>query len=56
VPKDELFSNVWEETFVGDNTLNVHVRYLREKIEADPKNPQYIKTAWGTGYVFETSE
>ena len=56
VPKDELFSNVWEETFVGDNTLNVHVRYLREKIEADPKNPQYIKTAWGTGYVFETAE
>ena len=53
VPKDELFSNVWEETFVGDNTLNVHIRYLREKIETDPKNPQYIKTAWGIGYVFE---
>ena len=54
VPKDELFSKVWEESFVTDNTLNVHVRYLREKIEKDPKEPQYIRTVWGTGYVFET--
>jgi len=54
VPKDELFRKVWEESFVTDNTLNVHVRYLREKIETDPKEPKYIKTVWGTGYVFET--
>jgi len=53
VPKDELFSKVWEDTFVGDNTLNVHVRHLREKIEDNPKEPRYIKTAWGTGYIFE---
>jgi len=56
VPKDELFNKVWEDTFVGDNTLNVHIRHLREKIEENPKEPQYIKTAWGTGYVFETGD
>jgi len=56
VPKDELFSKVWEDTFVSDNTLNVHVRYLREKVEDNPKEPRYIKTAWGTGYIFETQE
>jgi len=53
VSKDEIFDKVWETSFVGDNTLNVHVRYLREKIEENPKEPQYIKTVWGTGYVFE---
>lgn len=56
VPKDELFSKVWGDTFVSDNTLNVHVRHLREKIEDNPKEPRYIKTAWGTGYIFETQE
>jgi len=56
VPKDELFNKVWEDTFVGDNTLNVHIRHLREKIEENPKAPQYIKTAWGTGYVFEAGD
>lgn len=52
IPKEELFSKVWEDTFVGDNTLNVHIRHLREKIEQNPKEPQHIKTAWGTGYIF----
>ena len=56
VSKDEIFSNVWGTSFVGDNTLNVHVRHLREKIEDDPKQPWHIKTAWGTGYIFETEE
>jgi len=54
--KDELFKEVWEDSFVGDNTLNVHVRHLREKIEENPKEPRYIKTIWGTGYVFEVNE
>jgi len=36
--------------------LNVHVRRLREKIEKNPNQPQYIKTVWGTGYVFEVGE
>ncbi|RHW32052.1 DNA-binding response regulator [Lysinibacillus yapensis] len=55
IPKEELFQNVWGDNFVGDGTLNVHIRHLREKIENDPKNPQWIKTAWGTGYVLEDS-
>jgi len=53
VSKEELFRKVWEEAITGDNTLNVHVRRLREKLEDDPNNPRYIKTVWGTGYVFD---
>lgn len=53
IPKDELFRNVWEDAIVEDNTLNVHVRRLREKIEKDPNEPRYIKTVRGVGYVFE---
>ncbi|MGD6942552.1 response regulator transcription factor [Cytobacillus gottheilii] len=53
ITKDELFQNVWGDAFVGDGTLNVHIRHLREKIEKNPKEPQYIKTVWGTGYVLE---
>ncbi|PMC36772.1 DNA-binding response regulator [Bacillus sp. UMB0899] len=55
ITKDELFQNVWGDSFVGDGTLNVHIRHLREKIENNPKNPQLIKTIWGTGYVLEDS-
>ncbi|ATP39863.1 DNA-binding response regulator [Solibacillus sp. R5-41] len=53
ITKDELFQNVWKDSFVGDGTLNVHIRHLREKIERNPKDPQFIKTVWGTGYVLE---
>lgn len=53
ISKEELFSRVWGDAITGDGTLNVHIRRLREKIEKDPNNPQYIKTIWGTGYVFE---
>ena len=53
IPKDELFRNVWEDAIVEDNTLNVHVRRLREKIELTPNTPQYIKTERGVGYSFE---
>ena len=56
ITKDEIFKMVWKDSFVGDNTLNVHIRYLREKIEENPKEPCYIKTVWGTGYVFEVNE
>ena len=52
VTKDELFRKVWEDSIVGDNTLNVHIRHLREKIEENPNEPRYIKTVWGTGYQF----
>ena len=53
VTKDEIFKNVWEDSITTDNTLNVHIRHLREKIENDPNEPRYIKTVWGTGYKFE---
>lgn len=53
VTKDELFRNVWGDSFAGDGTLNVHIRHLREKIEVNPNEPEYIKTVWGTGYVLE---
>jgi len=53
VSKDEIFRKVWEDSITSDNTLNVHVRHLREKIEENPNEPRYIKTVWGTGYVFE---
>lgn len=53
IPKEEIFSNVWEDAIVEDNTLNVHVRRLREKIEENPNKPHYIKTERGTGYIFE---
>jgi len=53
ISKEELFKKVWEDSITGDNTLNVHVRRLREKLEDDPNNPQYIKTVWGTGYIFK---
>ncbi|MGL5439384.1 MAG: response regulator transcription factor [Filifactoraceae bacterium] len=51
IAKEELFENVWQEKMTGDNTLNVHVRRLREKFELDPNNPQILKTVWGIGYV-----
>lgn len=53
IPKSELFSNVWGDEFYSDGTLNVHIRKIREKIEKDPNEPNYIKTIWGTGYMLE---
>lgn len=53
VSKEELFQKVWEDAITGEGTLNVHIRRLREKIEENPNEPRYIKTVWGTGYVFE---
>jgi two-component system response regulator RegX3 len=53
ISKAELFREVWEDSITGDNTLNVHIRRLREKLEVDPNDPQLIKTVWGTGYIFE---
>jgi len=54
--KEELFENVWGHVITGDNTLNVHIRYLREKIEENPTEPKYIKTVWGKGYLFDGEE
>ncbi len=52
VSKKELFERVWEDKFTGDGTLNVHIRRLREAIEKNPNNPEYILTVWGDGYKF----
>ena len=49
--KDEIFAKVWGyEAELDTSTLTVHVRKLREKIEFDPSNPEYIQTVWGVGY------
>jgi DNA-binding response OmpR family regulator len=52
--KDQLFEKLWGLDAVGDTqTVTVHIRKLREKIEADAANPQYIETIWGAGYRFK---
>ncbi len=52
--REQLLNKVWEYTYYGDvSTVTVHIRRLREKIEADPAQPRYIKTVWGVGYKFE---
>jgi len=53
ITKDELLENVWQDTFIGEGTLSVHIRHLREKLEDAPNNPRFIKTVWGSGYMFE---
>ncbi|WNQ12526.1 response regulator transcription factor [Paenibacillus aurantius] len=52
--KEELFERIWGADALGDlNTVTVHIRKLREKIESDRANPQYIETIWGAGYRFK---
>lgn len=52
--KEQIYQMIWKDAYYGDeNIINVHIRRLREKIEDDPSNPQYIKTLWGIGYKFE---
>jgi DNA-binding response OmpR family regulator len=52
--RDQLLDLVWGLTeYIDPSTVTVHVRRLREKIEADPGNPHYIQTVWGVGYRFE---
>ncbi len=51
---EEIYRKVWrEETVVGDNTIAVHVRHIREKIEINPKVPKYLKVVWGIGYKID---
>ncbi|HOQ37643.1 MAG TPA: response regulator transcription factor [Acetivibrio sp.] len=51
--KDELFDKVWGLDAIGDvATVTVHIGRIREKIESDPSDPQYIETVWGAGYRF----
>ena len=52
--KDELFSEIWDMESIGDiATVTVHIKKIREKIEMDTSNPQYIETIWGVGYRFK---
>ena len=52
--KDELFERLWGLDSLGDiSTVTVHIRKIREKIETDSSNPQYIETVWGAGYRFK---
>ena len=51
---EEIYENVWkEEAYGAENTVAVHIRRIREKIEIDPKNPRYLKVVWGIGYKVE---
>ena len=52
--KKQLYEIVWQNPYYGDsNTIMVHISHIREKIEADPKNPKYLKTIRGIGYKME---
>ena len=51
--REQLLNDVWDYVYAGDtSTVTVHIRRLREKIEADPARPRYILTVWGVGYKF----
>lgn len=51
---DQIYENIWKEDALGgDNTVAVHIRHIREKIEINPKEPKYLKVVWGVGYKIE---
>jgi len=50
---DQIYENVWQESAINTETVMVHIRNLREKIEINPKNPRYLKVVWGVGYKIE---
>lgn len=50
---DHIYSVIWNDDVVGDSAVMVHIKNLRKKIEADTRNPKYIKTAWGKGYYID---
>ena len=51
---EQIYENVWEEEAIAaDNTVAVHIRHIREKIEINPKEPRYQKVVWGVGYKIE---
>lgn len=54
---EQIYENIWNEEAIGaDNTVAVHIRHIREKIEIDPKEPRYLKVVWGVGYKVEKAE
>ena len=51
---NQIYENIWNEEAIGaDNTVAVHIRHIREKIEINPKEPRYLKVVWGIGYKIE---
>jgi DNA-binding response OmpR family regulator len=50
---DEIYERIWNEKAVNSDTIMVHVRNIREKIEINPKNPKYLKVVWGVGYKID---
>lgn len=50
---DQIYESVWHEDAINTETVMVHIRNLREKVEINPKNPRYIKVVWGVGYKVE---
>ena len=51
---DEIYEKIWNEEAIGaDNTVAVHIRHIREKIEINPREPKYLKVVWGVGYKIE---
>lgn len=51
---NQIYENIWNEEVIGaDNTVAVHIRHIREKIEINPKEPRYLKVVWGVGYKVE---
>ena len=54
---NQIYESIWNEEAIGaDNTVAVHIRHIREKIEINPKDPQYLKVVWGVGYKIEKIE
>ena len=52
---EQIYENIWNEDAVNvDNTVAVHIRHIREKIEINPKEPRYLKVVWGVGYKIES--
>ena len=53
----QIYENVWDERAMGiENTVAVHIRHIREKIEINPKDPKYLKVVWGIGYTIEKNK
>lgn len=54
---NQIYESIWNEKAIGaDNTVAVHIRHIREKIEINPKEPRYLKVVWGVGYKIEKSQ
>mgnify|MGYP001065487800 CR=1 FL=1 len=54
---EQIYESIWNEDAIGaDNTVAVHIRHIREKIEINPKEPRYLKVVWGVGYKIDKEQ